>query len=106
MERTPVFLYLLLAVFSILLMIIVIKEFLMKPKSKDQPAGEKNVEPPIEQKVQSTNLNPDEGVPAAEAAPSPRSGQPPAYRRHWAKNCWYSQSGWHLYLFRPGKYQL
>ena len=71
MESPPVFLYILLALFSIMLMIVVIREFFMKPKSKDQQVGKGKIEAPTEQGVQSPNITADTPSPIVEEVPSP-----------------------------------
>jgi hypothetical protein len=71
MEDAPVLLYILLGLFSIILMIVVIREFFMKPKSKEKQSGTGKMDPPTDQGIHSNNIVSDATTPVVEEVPSP-----------------------------------
>jgi hypothetical protein len=73
MEGPPYLIYILLTLLAIVLIIFVVRELLMKPKSKDKLPGTEYIEPTPEPTVQTINLAPETASPVAEAIPYPAS---------------------------------
>jgi len=69
MEGPPYLLYILLTLLAIVLIIFVVRELLMKPKSKDKLADTEYIEPTTEPTAQTINLAPDTTAPVYEGIP-------------------------------------